>query len=327
MIYPIVLGDRLATIVSTPGQSLRYYTTPIPQAEVEETLRFLLASLHPAADSQERSRLSQQVYDWLVRPAETDQLLAHTKTLVFVPDGLLRSVPMAALYDGEKYLIEKYAVALSPGLQLMVAQQFDPNQIEALVGGISDARNGFSALPEVESEVQKISELVSASTLLNQQFTSGAIAQQIQNSSANIVHLATHGQFSSKREETFLLSWEGRINVNELSELLQDRQARQSKALDLLVLSACDTASGDDRAVLGLAGFAVRSGARSTIATLWPVKDTAAALLMTEFYEQLKQPGATKAQALQQAQVNLLSKTDFKDPFFWSAFVLVGSWM
>ena len=115
--------------------------------------------------------------------------------------------------------------------------------------------------------------------------------------------------------------------MNEMSELLQNRQMKQSKVLDLLVLSACDTASGDDRAVLGLAGFAVRSGARSTIATLWPVKDKAASLLMTEFYEQLKQPGATKAQALQRAQMNLLGKTDFKDPFFWSAFVLVGSWM
>ncbi|MBI4780869.1 MAG: CHAT domain-containing protein [Oscillatoriophycideae cyanobacterium NC_groundwater_1537_Pr4_S-0.65um_50_18] len=327
VVYPILLSDRLATIVSTPGQSLKYYTTPIPQVEVETTLRAFLASLHPSANSQDRSRLSQQVYDWLVRPAETAQLLTQTKTLVFVPDGLLRSVPMAALHDGEKYLIEKYAVSLSPGLQLMVAQPFAPDQIKALVGGISDARNGFSALPEVESEVQKISQLISASTLLNQQFTSEAIAQKIQNGSANIVHLATHGQFSSKREDTFLLSWEGRINVNELSELLRDRQVKQSKALDLLVLSACDTASGDDRAVLGLAGLAVRSGARSTIATLWPVKDKAASLLMTEFYEQLKQPGVTKAQALQRAQVSLLSKTDFKEPFFWSAFVLVGSWM
>ena len=327
VIYPIMLSDRLATIVSTPGQSLHYYVTPISKVEVEETLRSLLASLHPAANSKERSRLSQQVYSWLVRSAEADQLLSQTKTLVFVPDGLLRSVPMAALYDGEHYLVEKYAVALSPGLQLMVAQSFNPDRLKAIVGGISDARNGFSALPEVAAEVEKISELIPASTLLNQDFTSEAIAKQSQNSSINIVHLATHGQFSSKREETFLLTWGGRINVNEMSELLHNRQTKQSQGLDLLVLSACDTASGDDRAVLGLAGFAVRSGARSTIATLWPVKDKAASLLMTEFYKQLKQPGATKAQALQRAQVNLLSKTDFKDPFFWSAFVLVGSWM
>ncbi|MGG6296810.1 CHAT domain-containing protein [Leptolyngbya sp. AN02str] len=327
VIYPILLSDRIATIVSIPNQPLKYYSIPVSKTQVETTLRNFLATLHPAADRQAQLQLSRQIYDWLVRPAEQDQLLTQTKTLVFVPDGLLRSVSLAALYDGEKYLVEKYAVALSPGLQLMLAQPLNPDNVQVMVGGISEARNGFSALPEVSTEIQEISKLVPGTTLLNQDFTQAAIAQQIQTSAANIVHLATHGQFSSKREETFLLTWEGRINVNELSELLQNRETNQTKAIDLLVLSACDTATGDDRAVLGLAGLAVRSGARSTIATLWPVKDKAAALLMTEFYSQLKQPNTTKAQALQRAQVNLMHQTDFKDPFFWSAFVLIGSWL
>lgn len=95
----------------------------------------------------------------------------------------------------------------------------------------------------------------------------------------------------------------------------------------MLVLSACDTATGDDRAVLGLAGLAVKSGARSTIATLWPVKDKAAEMLMTRFYDQLRKPQITKAEALRQAQIELIRQTDFQDPFFWSAFVLVGNWV
>ncbi|MHC5833097.1 MAG: CHAT domain-containing protein, partial [Nostoc sp.] len=93
------------------------------------------------------------------------------------------------------------------------------------------------------------------------------------------------GQFSSRLEDTFLLTWDGKVNVKELSELLKNRGNDPSKAIELLVLSACDTAAGDDRAVLGLAGLAVKSGARSTIATLWPVKDQAAAILMTRFYD------------------------------------------
>jgi CHAT domain-containing protein len=323
VIYPIILPDRLAVIISTAGQPLRFHATPTTKADTEQILRNLLGAVNPVEDKQVRMKLSQQVYDWLIRPSEQEGAFTHTKTLVFVLDGLLRKIPLAALHDGEKYLIEKYAVALSPGLQL-VAEQTDQH-LRAIVGGISESRNGFSALPAVEAEVDEVSKLITSSTILNQQFTSAALAKLVQRGSANIVHLATHGQFSSRQEDTFLLTWEGRINVKQLSELLRNRENRQ--AIDLLVLSACDTASGDDRATLGLAGLAVKSGARSTLATLWPVKDKAAALLMTQFYEHLREPGMTKAEALQKAQVDVLSETDFAHPFFWSTFVLVGNWL
>jgi CHAT domain-containing protein/predicted negative regulator of RcsB-dependent stress response len=327
VVYPILLPDRLAVIVSNPGQPLHFYATPGVQANTEQTLRELLSSINPVEDKVKRLQNSQQVYDWLIRPAEAEGVFTKTKTLVFVLDGLLRKVPLAALHDGEKYLIEKYAVALSPGLQLMSARSLNSHELKAIVGGISEAREGFAALPEVESEVKQISQLVSASTLLNQEFTGAALARQLQRNPANIVHLATHGQFSSRQEDTFLLTWEGRINVKQLSELLRSRADRAAHAIDLLVLSACDTASGDDRATLGLAGLAVKSGARSTLATLWPVKDKAAALLMDRFYHHLSEPGISKAEALQKAQVEIITGTDFNHPFFWSTFVLVGNWL
>ncbi|QIR40894.1 CHAT domain-containing protein [Tolypothrix sp. PCC 7910] len=326
VVYPIILPDRLAVILSKTGQPLRYYVTHKSQAEIENTLDKLLVGFNPVSDSKERDRVSQQIYDWLIRPAETDQAFKDTKTLVFVLDGHLRNIPMAALYDGKQYLIEKYAVALSPGMQLIAARSLQENHIDAIVGGISESRSGFSALPAVESEVRQISKTLPSSMLLNKQFTSQALADRVKSSSADVVHLATHGQFSSRLEDTFLLTWDGEVNVKELSELLKNRGNEPSKAIELLVLSACDTAAGDDRAVLGLAGLAVKSGARSTIATLWPVKDKAAAMLMTRFYDQLRQPNITKAEALRQAQINLIHQTDFVDPFFWSAFVLVGSW-
>jgi CHAT domain-containing protein len=326
IVYPIILPDRLVVILSTTGQPLRYYATQTSPAEIEQTLDKLLIGLNPVSDARERDRVSQQIYNWLIRPAEADQALKQTKTLVFVLDGRLRNVPMAALYDGQRYLIEKYAVALSPGLQLMAAQQFQQNRVNAIVGGISQPRAGFSALPAVESEVQHIAKTVSSSMLMNQEFTSAALADRIKHGSASVVHLATHGQFSSRQEDTFLLTWDGRVSIKELAELLKNRGG-EAKAIELLVLSACDTATGDDRAVLGLAGLAVKSGARSTIAALWPVKDQAAAILMTNFYNQLQKPGITKAEALQQAQINLIRQTDFRDPFFWSAFVLVGNWL
>ena len=209
----------------------------------------------------------------------------------------------------------------------MAAHSLQQNKINAIVGGISQSRAGFAALPAVESEVKQISQTVSSNLLLNQKFTSLALADQVKSNRANVVHLATHGQFSSRLEDTFLLTWDGQVNVKELSELLKNRGGNSSQAIELLVLSACDTATGDDRAVLGLAGLAVKSGARSTIATLWPVKDKAAQMLMTSFYEQLRQPKITKAEALRQAQINLIRQTDFRDPFFWSTFVLVGNWL
>lgn len=327
VVYPIILPDRLAVILSTTGQPLRYYVTHKPKAEIEQTISQLLVGLNPVSDAQARDRASQQVYDWLIRPAETDPAFQRTKTLVFVLDGRLRNIPMAALYDGQKYLIEKYAIALSPGLQLMAARSFQQSRINAIVGGISQSRAGFSALPAVESEVKQIAKTVSSSMLINEEFTSTALADRVKNNNASVVHLATHGQFSSRQEDTFLLTWDGRVSIKELADLLKNRGGDASKAIELLVLSACDTAAGDDRAVLGLAGLAVKSGARSTIAALWPVKDKAAATLMTRFYDELHKPGMTKAEALRQAQINLIRQTDFRDPFFWSAFVLVGNWL
>ncbi|KST69492.1 CHAT domain-containing protein [Mastigocoleus testarum] len=327
VVYPIILPDRLAVIYSTAGQPLQYAVTRKPQAEVEETLNQLLASLSPISDAQERDHLSKQVYNWLVSPVENTQTFKSTKTLVFVLDGILRNIPMSALYDGQKYLIEKYAVTLSPGLQLIAANSLQSKNINAVVAGISEARNGFSPLPGVKSEVTKISHMLpSSSILLNSKLTESKLGEKMKNSPANVVHLATHGQFSSHLDQTFLLTWDEQINIKELSELLQNRQARNSKDIDLLVLSACDTAAGDKRAVLGLAGLAVKSGARSTIASLWPVKDEATVSLMTNFYRKLLQPGTNKAEALRQAQIDVVQKTKFKEPFFWSAFVLVGNW-
>ena len=324
VVYPIILSDRLAVIASSSGKPLAYYETMVDSVAVESMIHELLSAVHPVSDNSKRLALSEQVYNMLIRPAEENEVMADTETMVFVLDGLLRNVPMAALYDGEQYLIEKYAVALSPGLQLMSARSLDQIKTDAVVGGISEARNGLSALPAVKEEISDISQLVSADTLVNEEFTSERLAKDIENSSASIVHLATHGQFSSRLEDTFLSTWEGRLNVKELSEILKSRGA--SSAIELLVLSACDTASGDDRAVLGLAGLAVQSGARSTVATLWPVKDKAAAKLMKALYEGIDEPGISKAEALRQAQLKLIADPTYSDPFFWSAYTLVGNW-
>lgn len=327
IIYPIILPDRLETILSLPGQPLRHYQTVLPQAEIENILRKSRQSLSLSVSKPERLQLYSTVYDWLIRPVASELTASGVKTLVFVLDGSLRNLPMSALYDGERYLIEDYSIALTPGLQLLEPRPLSAQQIETLIGGLSQSRQGFVALPGVESEVERVAAKVSSQVLLNQKFTNNSLERAISETSSPILHLATHGQFSSNSKETFILTWDDKINVVELGDLLRDQNRTGSSKIELLVLSACQTAKGDNRAVLGLAGLAVRSGARSTMATLWAVRDRSTADLMAEFYKQLASPESTKAEALRQAQLSLLNEPQYEHPFFWAPFVLVGNWL
>ncbi len=329
VIYPIILPDKLAVIISLPGEELSYYVTDLPQEEVDQTLDQLFQSLNPAFSNQLRLKLSQQVYDWIIRPTEKQLEGQKIETLVFVLDGVLRNIPMSALHDGEKYLIEKYQVALTPGLNLLEPKAITKDKLSAVMGGLSESRQGFTALPGVESEIAQISSNVTTAQLLNQDFTSEKLKEQIQNTPFPILHLATHGQFSSYPAQTFIITWDTQIGINEFEEMIETRQTEQLSPIELLVLSACETAAGDKYATLGLAGMAVRSGARSTIATLWAVKDQSTALLMTEFYENLSQTleKNNKAQSLRKAQLELLNSEEYNHPFYWAPFILVGNWL
>jgi CHAT domain-containing protein len=327
VIYPIILPDRLEVILSLPNQPLRHYATSIAQSDLESLLNKMRRSLRRTSLDQERLPLSQKGYDWLVRPAESELAASGIKTLVFALDGSLKNLPMAALHDGQQYLVEKYSVALTPSLQLLEPRLLAREEIKVLVGGLSEARQGFLALPGVESEVKQIESNIPTQVLLNQQFTSKTLQDQIQAVRFPVVHLATHGQFSSNAENTFILAWDERINVKELGGLLQARAQNERKPIELLVLSACQTAAGDNRAALGLAGVAVRSGARSTLATLWSVDDRSTSSFMVEFYQGLAQSQVTKVQALRDAQLALLKQPEFRHPYYWAPFVLVGNWL
>ena len=329
VIYPIILDDRLETILSLPDRSIYHYATPLPHQQVESILQQLYSSFYLGYSGSDRQRLSQQVYDWLVRPAEGYLAERDIKTLVFVPDSYFQNIPMAALHDGKQYLVENYSIALSQGLQLF-PETLSQSQPKTLAVGLSEARQGFSALPGVKIEVEQITSQVQSKVLLDHQFTRSSFEKQLDATPYPIVHLATHGQFSSIPEETFLLTWNGRIDVKDFDRLLNARQHRSSNPIELLVLSACQTAAGDARATLGLAGFALRSGARSTLATLWSVSDLSTADLISKFYQHLaesEEPALTKAEALRQAQLKLLQDPQYNHPYFWAPFVLVGNWL
>lgn len=334
VIYGIVLRDRLAVILSLPNQPLEYYATNQAltreqggQIIVEQTIDNLFATLTPYIASIDPLKPNQTLYDWLIRPAEAKLAKNGIKTLVFVLDGALRGIPVAALHDGQQYLIEKYNVALTPSLQLFSSQTVASTNLNVLVGGLTESRQGFASLPGVKQEVQEIANSVSAEVLLDANFTRDRLENQVQTQNFPIVHLATHGQFSSQADETFLITWDNKINVKELDQLLKERDKITQNPIELLILSACQTATGDKRAALGLAGVAVRSGARSTLATLWSIQDQSTADFMTEFYQAINQPNVSKAQALRQAQLSLLHSPQYQNPYYWAPFVLVGNWL
>jgi CHAT domain-containing protein len=326
VLYPIVLPDRVEVILSLPGQPLRQYTTPQSQASVQAAIQRLLTSLRRSSFAPERLAAAQPLYQWLVQPAEAALAQAGVQTLVFVLDEPLRRVPMAALHTGSHYLIEQYQIALMPGLQLFSPRRLPPSEIRVLVGGLTQAVAGLTALPGVQQETEYLRQQFGATVLLNQAFTVAALTAEMNAAPYTVLHLATHGQFSSQTAETYIQTWNNRLTIPLLRALLHEREASNA-AIELLVLSACETAEGDRQATLGMAGIAVRSGARSTLATLWTVNDFSTAQFMSEFYQALAQPDQTRAQAIRQAQLALIRSSEYNHPFYWSPFILIGNWL
>jgi CHAT domain-containing protein len=324
--YPIILNNRLEVIVSMPGKKLRHYTTVLPRIEIEAGIDRMLQSMRSTSFEPERLAASQELYRWLIQPAADDLARQSIKTLVFILDGSLRSVPMAALHSGKQYLVEDYAIALTPGLQLVSPRSLQ-GQLNVLVGGLSKSNQGSIPLPGVQEEILQIKNKLKATVLENETFTSTKLQQTLKTNAFSVVHLATHGQFSSTAKDTFIQTWNGRINVDDLRSYLTQRDIPDSAAIELLVLSACETAQGDDRAALGMAGVAIRSGARSTLASLWAVNDASTAAFVTQFYQGLTRNQLTRAEALRQAQLQLLHMPNYHHPYYWAAFTLIGNWL
>jgi CHAT domain-containing protein len=328
ILYPILLPDRLLVVHSLAGQALGHWSVPVSEATLQQTANQLFAAFNPVFSNRDRLEAATQLYTWLIAPIADQLHNSGIETLVFVLDGPLRNIPMAALYTGDHYLIEDFAVAVSPGLQLLAPKPLSENRLDVLVGALSEARQGFSALPGVSQEVEFITNLLPSQVLLNESFTYQNLEAGIERSDSPILHLATHGQFSSNLDETFLISWDEPLRIRDFQILVRDYLPQVTQPIELLVLSACQTAEGDDRAAMGLAGLAIRSGARSTLASLWAVNDQSTAALISSFYDHLtKTDGISKSEALRQAQLDLLHTSHYQHPFHWAPFVLVGNWL
>lgn len=324
VIYPIILPDRLELLVDM-GDKLHRFGVPVNAEQLTQEVRAFRRTIQ---DRQSNSYLrhAQRLYGWLVAPAQREFSSRAIHTLVFVPDGPLRTVPMAALYDGKHFAIATYAVAVTPSMDLTDTRPVDRTKINLLSMGLTESVQGFPALPNVASEVDTLKTLYGGKLLLDSQFLVPSMEREIKEKGVGMVHIASHGVVENDVNKSFLLAYDDKITMNRLSQLVGLLQYRQTP-LELLTLSACETAIGDDRAALGLAGVAVKAGARSALATLWFIDDKATSELVDEFYRQLRDPAVTKAVALQRAQLMILNEPGYGHPSFWAPFLLISNWM
>jgi CHAT domain-containing protein len=306
--------------------------TFVDQEKLKETINNYRKSLASKIDVPigYDTRLSQQLYDWVIAPFADTLQATQPKTLVFVQDGILRSVPMAALHDGKQFLIEQYAIVNTPSLRLTNSQPFQRNNLRALAVGLTQPVSidgqDFTPLPGVKTEIQWVqNNLPGSKTLIDQDFTRGEFQQELSRTNYPVVHVATHGKLGTDPQNTFLVTGDStKLTINVLDTIL--RSIDPEHTIELLMLTACQTSVGDERAALGLAGVAAQAGVKSVLASLWSVDDLATAELVKEFYTALQPESVSKAEALQTAQRSFLNRQDRAHPYLWAAFTLIGNW-
>ncbi|MCP4699378.1 MAG: CHAT domain-containing protein [Gammaproteobacteria bacterium] len=323
VLYPVVFPERIELLLSLPDGIIYQAMTQV-KAEILE--KEVVAFRENLERQQRFTPQARKLYKWLIKPIHGMLAERNINTLTVVPDGPLRMMPLAALHDGkEKFLIEEFALAITPGLELTDPRRLPGRDIKVLLNGLSKSVQDFPPLPYASREIEGLKALFkNAVTLFNKRFTLNNINQTLKTAPYSIVHIASHAQFDRHPQKTFLLAYDDKLTMDRLEQLLRPSRFRD-KPVELLTLSACQTSVGDERAALGLAGIAIKAGVRSAVASLWSVNDEATSHLMLEFYRQLQNHDLSKAKALQNAQRKLLQ--DYGDPFYWAPFLLIGNWL
>lgn len=343
ILYPLVLSDRLELVLVMPDYPPIYRSVAITQAELEQGIEdFRMALTNPI----KRSRIKlayqsgQKLYDWLIKPIENDLALLKVDTIIYAPDGKLRYIPLAALYDGDRWLVERYRINNITAASLthfepqplgnikMFAAAFTEGSYEFEVG---QQKLNLSGLEFAGEEVENIVNLIpNTTTLFNQTFNRETTLPS-QLNEYDIVHFATHAAFmDGQPEESFILLGDGsRIT-------LRDLETWSLPHVQLMVLSACQTAVGNflgnGQEILGFGYQMQKAGVKAAIASLWSVDDRGTKRLMTEFYHQYSQGNITKAEALRQAQLSLITGNNqesnhqrLQHPYYWASFILIGN--
>ena len=325
IVTTIILPDRTHVIWQLSNGSFKHYSINISKIDLRNLLKQWRFDLENYENDNYLST-SQQLYSLLFSPIEKELKQTKTRNLVFVNDGMLRNLPMAALHDGKSYLVNNYAITNSLGLGLKIESE-RKSQIpqQALLFGLSKGNENFSSLPFVVKEIEEISKIITNNQeFLDREFSQNSFDKETSKRKSSVVHIATHGKFAGTIEESFLRSWNGKIGLRELENVLIQRNSNFDNKIQLLALSACDTAQGNERATLGMSGVALRSGVENTLGSLWSVDDRQTSLLVERFYHNWIEGQLSLGEALRQAQLKAI-QSDFQHPSTWSEFILFQS--
>ncbi|MBW4650785.1 MAG: CHAT domain-containing protein [Kastovskya adunca ATA6-11-RM4] len=334
-------------VVTAEGKPIRKRIQGATRSQIFKTATEFRSAVTNVRNTTGYLRPAQQLYQWLVAPLEAELQTRKIDNLAFLLEPGLRSIPLAALHDGEQFLVEKYSIGLMPSLSLTDTRYRNIQNSQVLAMGAEEFSDQQS-LPAVPIELSVITEqLWPGQSFLNEAFTIENLKQARQRQPFGIVHFATHAQFQSGAPgNSYIQLWDRKVRLDQVRSL-----GLNDPPVELLTLSACRTALGDEEVELGFAGFAVQAGVKSVLASLWNISDEATLGLMAEFYEQLKTTPA-KGEALRRAQravlngevrlengqmlagnrriplppeLSGLSDRTLTHPYYWSAFTVVGN--
>ena len=354
LLYPLILPDRLELILVTAYAPPARLPQPVSEQQLKEAIFAFRQAL--ASRSGDAAILGQRLYRWLFQPLEGALAAGEIDTIVYVPDGQLRYIPLAALHDGQDWLVRRFGINLITALSLtdfdrapsavseVLAGAFTTKEVDVEVAG---SRLAFRGLPYARREVDELATLYPAATkLVDDDFTPERVVPELKD--YQVVHLATHGLFVPGRpaSESFILFGNG-----ERATLPDIEESWLLGGVDLIVLSACETGVGgvlgNGEEIHGFGYLMQNAGANAVMASLWEVSDGGTQALMSAFYKHLKQPGTSKAEALRQAQLDLIDNVSrpageeaprgvivagqpadssgYTHPYYWASFVLIGN--
>ena len=348
IIYAIAEPTQLILMAIAPGKSIVKSVSVSRKDLLSTAKEFRIFVSNRRTNSYKKT--AKELYNLLIEPINKDLQDWGINTLIFSLDSGLRSIPIAALYDGDKFLVEEFSIALIPSVSLTDASYKGLENSQILAMGASEFTD-LDPLPAVPVELAEIASIwqQDKTVFLNQEFTLKNLKEQRQQH--QIVHLATHADFRSADDSYIQLG-----NAKLKLEQLRDLNWHESPTVELLVLSACRTAIGDEETEMGFAGLSVRAGVKSALASLWLVSDEGTLAFMTQFYQQLRK-APIKATALQEAQIAMLrgqvrfeagklhalrsgkkitlppeltarlgpGNIDLSHPSYWAGFTLIGS--
>ena len=338
------------------GQIVRKYVKEANNLNLRKSAKEFRSQV---TDFQNKSYIksAKKLYEWIINPLSMDLKANKIDTLIFSMDNELRSIPIAALYDGKQFLIEKYSVGVIPSFNLTDTRYVPIVNADILAMGISQSTEDQDPLPSVPLEINTVSKQIWQSqnqTLLNEELTTEKIASLSTQKHFGIIHLATHGDFQAGQiSNSYIQLWDQKLNLDQLKELSQRLKWNKDPKVEMLVLSACRTALGNQQAELGFSGLAVQAGVKSVLGSLWYVSDQGSLALITKFYEQLKLT-SLRSESLRQAQIGMLKgevritdkylylspenrialspelanldSINLSHPYYWSAFTMIGNW-